>query len=271
MELEPTFLNSQHLNNDGVISSWHTNIYFQDNFIVDNWDFDKIIVLPPKFPGSLRFELELNFNDREPLANDTKYLKLFQQIKTTCVNGFRAIIEDKLNYSIEHVEDQNRPYSIVFNLNCNVCTVNKVQTLLEEPIKKFNHLGNEIKIVNLTKVKILADFYFHQATFNDLEYDDTVYQMIKSHMNEYLASLFLSQLEINFPICFSKYIREYLSANILEYPQISFILSNSSKLIPYLITILKNDNNFKTIFKILTYKSKKVKDNEEMFLKFLCD
>lgn len=142
--------------------------------------------------------------------------------------------------------------TIQLDLTCQLWNSGKVSTLLEKPVENRPHIKN------------LPQIYFVDTlrTFVDLTTtceQDQLLDQVLPQLNEYLGSLFLSQLEFRFPFVFSVAARKRFLAQEAAIGPISYALSNSSVLLPILTKLISDDTTATTAFQITKYSKSRIK------------
>lgn len=145
-----------------------------------------------------------------------------------------------LNYQVTFDVDKT---TITLNLSCMIFTQMKVKTLLEQPLSLQRHRPQTLRTVE--SVDITANFLIRDGE------NDEGWSSILNQSNEYLISLFVSQLEFQYPLVFSRDCRKRFLQQEKSLGPISYALTNSSSLIPNLIKIISDDNTATTSYQIV--------------------
>lgn len=106
-----------------------------------------------------------------------------------------------------------------------------------------------IEVETFNKVAITGTF--HEIVARKMNVMDIVNQC-----NEYLNSLFLSQLEFRLPLVFSYGARTRLKMHESSIGLVSKCLDNSQTVTPSIVKIISNDKTSTTVFQILDETSK---------------
>lgn len=124
-------------------------------------------------------------------------------------------------------------------LNCSIFTLMKFNTLFEQPMSSQSH--RQLQIETVTKLCVRADFHSNSHVGA---------QEITEQCNSYLASLFISQLEFQFPLVFSFEGRTRFLAHEKSLGPVSYALTNSSAMILKLIKMLSLDMTATTSYQL---------------------
>ncbi|CCD27059.1 Rec102p NDAI_0J01670 [Naumovozyma dairenensis CBS 421] len=236
IKLNTYCLKSHLASNTALISQWNTRIDIDNNGEGDLLG-DNVLILPPKCPTKLNILIKIKRNDIVLTKNDS----LLEEILSTFKKG-RNFWENLL-YDIEC--SINSDSYIQIQLTCKLWTSNKLLTLLENPISLRPHITAQPSLVFIRRVIIQAHFIHLDEEILDLS-------DIYFHFNEYFASLFISTLEFQFPLVFSNLARNRARWNESSLAPISYALTESSRLLPYMVQLVNNDTTATTAYQLLT-------------------
>lgn len=145
-----------------------------------------------------------------------------------------------LNYDHTFNKIEN---SLIIYLTCRQFTQAKLNKLFSEPIASQTH--NEYQLMSLEKIKINAEFHWQEPT--PLIINDFIDQL-----NEYIHSLFISQLEFQFPLVFNTTTRKKFLQHENTFGTISYsLVDGNSTMIPELILMINNDLTSTTCYQLL--------------------
>ncbi|CAR29548.1 hypothetical protein ZYGR_0AD02300 [Zygosaccharomyces rouxii] len=115
-------------------------------------------------------------------------------------------------------------------------------TLLAKPIEFRPHIKLPI-VAHCTDLKIDADFHHCPHLWSPVD--------VVSQLNEYLASLIVSQLEFQFPMVFSTIARNRFKSQETDIGPISYSLVYSSALIPITVQLIAGERTATTACQLL--------------------
>lgn len=142
--------------------------------------------------------------------------------------------------------------TIQLDLTCQVWNSEKISTLLQKPIENRQHMGNLPRVCFLKELRIDVEIRFSCEPY--LLIDEFLPQL-----NEYLCSLFISQLEFRFPFVFSATARKRFMSQESALGPISYALSNSSALLPILTKLISDDTTATTVYQVIKYRKSHTK------------
>ncbi|CCH61181.1 hypothetical protein TBLA_0E01210 [Henningerozyma blattae CBS 6284] len=235
IEFDPVCLKSKE-NGSILLSIWRTRCKGE----ITN---SEIFILPPVYPKFLIIKFKFYINDL-PSSYDFLY-----NIKCCFENG-KLFWEEQLSYTFNIAIDSNE---ITLKLGCKIWTAEKIATLIEQPSELLVYNNNSLtsKIDFVPQVEITVNF-IHESIL-ELELHSFVNQI-----NEYLASLFISQLEFRYPLVFSTVARKRFQMVESQIGPISYSLTESSALFPNIIQCIIKDKTSLTSYQIIgKFKRKK--------------
>ena len=217
-------------------------VHLESNEVVVQWDSeswcsssyggqlklelgDSKVVLPPMRPSSLLVEVMVYVNDLLLEVGGA----LYKQLQECFVRGSKSLWEEQLHY--DTISD-----GLSVHCSCKVWSGSKIDRLVAKD-----------DVVYLNRLVLVGRFYGC----------DIGIQTLVDICNEYFVSLFVSQLEWQYPLVFSIMKRDYLLTNLVNIGTLSFGLTSTDKLITPLINIVSNDNTLTTIHNVIQYKHKK--------------
>ncbi|KAM3162737.1 hypothetical protein ACU8KH_02997 [Lachancea thermotolerans] len=145
---------------------------------------DNSFVLPP-IQQPLRINFSFSFDGANPTC---AFLSSFVAALERC-NEFWT----DLNYTPSFEIPTN--CSVRIKLSCRIFSLMKTKNLLEQPLSTLKHMN--FHLMSVSTLNVSADFVGMAKSF-----EDALHQA-----NEYIVSLFLSQLEFQFPLVFSRICR----------------------------------------------------------------
>ncbi|EDO17106.1 hypothetical protein Kpol_1025p26 [Vanderwaltozyma polyspora DSM 70294] len=247
MEFNDTYLKSEQLNRQQLISCWKSSVEFNSD--IGPCDEGLALYLPSIEPNSLILEIDVHFNNRKLTRNEF----LFQQLELSMSKGL-YFWKEKLLYDCSLFIDEDNYNKLCLKLNCRIWNGNKISSLLQKPIEYKDHRKFLPKVYYLQKLEISSHF-FSQTQLDSVPIVDFV-----NTFNEFTTSLFLSQLEFRFPLVFSSTTRQLFRCQESELGPISYALSDSPALIPILISIISNNMIYTSIYQLVNPKKKITKD-----------
>ncbi|QEU59558.1 Rec102 [Kluyveromyces lactis] len=172
--------------------------------------------------------------------NGLQFDKIFQSF---CRSG---PFWEKLQYdsNFDLVSD-----SFLCELCCKQFGNMKRELLFDKPMSSKVHDPAAIEVESFDKVVIVANF--HQNPTKSIDILDIINQC-----NEYVNSLFISQLEFKLPLVFSPGTRNRLKMHEGSIGLVSKCLDNSQTVTPSIVKIISNDKTSTTVFQILSETSK---------------
>lgn len=141
---------------------------------------------------------------------------------------------------------------ITLNLQCKVWNSDKISSLLQKPAERRLHLKSIPQVHFLKRLRVQATLY----TPND----GPTANLIVPQLNEYLGSLFFSQLEFRYPFVFSMTARKRFLAQESSIGPISYALTNSSAILPVLTKLIGDDPTATTAHQLIAVGKRKPKD-----------
>ncbi|QLQ80485.1 hypothetical protein HG537_0D04850 [Torulaspora globosa] len=241
-----TGFDSTYLANESnqVISKWSSEVETESVSSAAIVDDTNTIFLPPMKPETLKFIF--NFRAVEgPGSCDIEQLAC--QIMVYLQNGVK--FWHQLFYELQFSSTGG---TIQLDLTCQVWNSEKVCTLLEKPIENRSHMRNLPHVSVLKGLRINVEMCFSCEPY--LLIDEFLPQL-----NEYLCSLFISQLEFRFPFVFSATARKRFMSQESALGPISYALSNSSALLPILIKLISDDTTATTVYQVMKYRKSQTK------------
>lgn len=130
---------------------------------------------------------------------------------------------------------------ICIELRCGIWFTNKVCDLLEKPLKTST---SEFTLSALHDVNITGRFLSGNNAV--VEPSDLV-----PHINEFFSCFLLSQLEMRFPLIFSKIARDRINKQAQDFGPICYNLNNTPSLFPHILKVISSDLTATTIFQLL--------------------
>lgn len=160
--------------------------------------------------------------------------------------------KEYLSYEVEFKLKRSTK-SICIYLSCDLWFNNKISTFLDYPLelecyKKTDSL--QIKFLNEIQIKAIFYKIIHKDKYFQKNEEVNVFE-IKNLLNQFFASLLISQLEFKFPLVFSSLVRKRIAIQEKYFAPISYSLTNSIKLIPIIIKIISDDRTSTTAFVLL--------------------
>lgn len=123
----------------------------------------------------------------------------------------------------------------------------KTKNLLEQPLSTLKHMN--FHLMSVSTLNVSADFVGMAKSF-----EDALHQA-----NEYIVSLFLSQLEFQFPLVFSRICRRRFLQQEASLGSVSYSLTGTPTMIPQLIKIISEDRTCTTCYHVLELSSNRRK------------
>ena len=145
--------------------------------------------------------------------------------------------EKALNYTVQYVSDDSK---LELFLTCNQFIPLKVEKLFAKPANLV--YAKEYRLAYLTRLIINCEFY---------GVSDTQEGTVLDHLNEFVTSLILSQLEFQFPFVFSRRGRRKFLEHEQSMGSLSYSLTGNNSLIPSVIEVMANDLTSTTVFELL--------------------
>lgn len=159
--------------------------------------------------------------------------------------GFWEDLQYDINKKPPFINDSNE---IELSLHCNLWNRSKVSVLLEAPLALRSYNDNLPSLGYFQKLEI-------NAHFTHLIEEPLEISFIKTHFNEFLSSLIISQLEFQYPLVFSNLTRKRFFWQEKDIGPVSYALTDSSSLLPTLVTLMNNDTTATTAYQLLECRS----------------
>ncbi|SCV05206.1 LANO_0H02388g1_1 [Lachancea nothofagi CBS 11611] len=212
-----------------LLSQWSSSVTLLNADLERSLDLDSI-VLPPR-QKSLQININLNYGDEDDLSSSQFTHEIIQSL-TNCSDFWHD-----LNYKPSF--QASSASCVEISLDCEIFTTMKTKSLLEQPLSILKHMN--ARLLTVTTVDVQAVFLGTSKSAPD----------IVKQCNEFLVSLFVSQLEFQFPLAFSRVCRSRFLQQEAFLGPISYALANSASMIPKLIKIISDDKTATTCYRIL--------------------
>lgn len=134
---------------------------------------------------------------------------------------------------------------LIVQLECQLWTQTKVNTLSDYQINEKHLSSTDVKINYLKQIKIVGQFNSNETT--EICIDKVVF-----HLREYLTSLMISQLEFKFPLIFSRVARKRIKEQESSFTVVSYAIKGNSTLFLKFLKMANNDKTASSIFQILS-------------------
>ncbi|SCU87067.1 LADA_0E01794g1_1 [Lachancea dasiensis] len=226
VDFEPIYLANRHRD---LFTRWTTVVSLSCDD-VDGTFNHSCIVLPPRH-RKLTMTIEFDLDDGE-LAIES----LLQEV-VAALSRSQAFWHD-LNYT-PHFATVSDRQSVQISLECHVFTNMKTKSLLEQPLSILKH--TDVRLFTVAALHIHADLLGRSVAAGD----------VVRHCNEYIVSLFMSQLEFQFPLAFSRTCRQRFLQQEAYLGSISYALTNSATMIPKLVKLISNDKTATMCYRLL--------------------
>ncbi|SCV03320.1 LAMI_0H07206g1_1 [Lachancea mirantina] len=216
--------------NETLLSKW-TCIACVSGRGKDDDDSSDPVYLPP-LQKPLKICITFDFGVAAPLLEQL----LLERIRaglTQC-----GVFWSDMGYD---VQIRTASHGIDIRLECRVFGVMKVRALLEQPLAHASHAAHHVSVASVDALHIACLF---------AGVDSAGSSAVLRHCNEYLVSLFLSQLEFQFPLVFSKWSRSRFSQQQRSLGPVSYALTGSTELIPQLIKIISRDTTATACYQV---------------------
>ncbi|QLL32227.1 hypothetical protein HG536_0C03960 [Torulaspora globosa] len=224
-----------------LISKWSSEVEAESGSSAAIFDDTSMIFLPPMKPETLKIIFDL-VSVEGPGSCDTEELAC--QLKVCLQNGLK--FWDQLFYELQFSSIGG---TIQLDLTCQVWNSEKACTLLQKPLENRPHVRNLPHVCVLKELRIDVDMCFSCEPY--LLIDEILLQL-----NEYLCSLFISQLEFRFPLVFSATARKRFMSQESALGPISYALTNSSALLPILTKLISDDTTATTVYQVMKYRKR---------------
>lgn len=178
------------------------------------------------------------------------YPKVFLQQLTSCLQEGISFWENQLLYETQISVSGN---VIELRLNCKVWNLDKVSTLLQNPVERRSHVKSLPKVQFLKELKVISTL----CTPCDILPST---KSVVPQLNEFLGSLFVSQLEFRYAFVFSVIARRKFLAQESSIGPISYALTNSSALLPLLTKLIGDDSTATSAYQLVSVGKKRSKD-----------
>ncbi|SCU97004.1 LAME_0F18184g1_1 [Lachancea meyersii CBS 8951] len=219
-----------------VVSQWNSSVSVLSSDFERSLDKDSI-VLPPRQKPLYAFELQL----------DIELFSSNESISSCLTQAFA----EGLNSCLEYWQDLNyratvqvmSEHCIRVSLECQIFSTMKTKNLLEQPLSIMKHMN--LRLVTVAGLKV-------QATF--IGASPPVPEAIRQ-CNVFLVSLFISQLEFQFPLAFSRVCRLRFIQQEASLGPVSYALTNSAIMVPRLVKIISDDRTATTCYRIIQISS----------------
>ncbi|KAL3231109.1 Uncharacterized protein RNJ44_00748 [Nakaseomyces bracarensis] len=163
---------------------------------------------------------------------------------------FDLTIWNQLSYDVSVLTNEI-DCSIQFQLICKIWTENKVTNLLIKPTDFRKHDANQPHIKLFKQIKCYA------SIVTDITNEKELAKNIRSHCNEFFASVLVSQLEFRYPFVFSMVARQRFQQQEHSIGPLSYALNGSSGLMPSLISLIEKEPTNTVAYQIVNYKRAK--------------
>lgn len=167
----------------------------------------------------------------------------------SCLRNGMAFWEEQLLYDTQISTYKG---SIELALKCKVWNSDKVSTLLQKPVERRSHMKSLPQVQFLKRLKVVVTLCCFCDTLLSTE-------AVVPQLNEFLGSLFVSQLEFRYPFVFSSATRTKFLAQESSIGPISYALASSSALLPLLTKLIEDDTTATTAYRLVSPHKKRSK------------
>lgn len=176
------------------------------------------------------------------LLNDDGLTQIQLDTLQNCAFNGKQFWEDQMLYDVKFNTDLKES-TITIDLNCKIWTAEKISALIQRPSDMTNYSKDNNKCEFLLQINIIGKIYTNLSPASQM------HQLI-SHINEYLSSLIISQLEFRYPLVFSIVARNRFKMIEKCIGPLSYALTKSSHLFPTIIKCIAKDTTSTTVYQI---------------------
>ncbi|AMD22356.1 HGR017Wp [Eremothecium sinecaudum] len=219
---------------ESIVSSWDCSVELTDS---KQHCFDlkeAVFILPP---NNAPLQILINF----VFGSERRSINCLEKVILPNIEFWHK----DLNYMME---SRIKGSSLILSLKCNHFNEMKVNKLFYKP--KSLQLSRDYHILFLPHVKIQAAFH---------STDDIDPKTVQNHLNEYVSSLLVSQLEFQFPLVFSKNCRNKFAQHERSMGSVACSLGGDCSLISNISEIISRDSTSTLIFQVLDNRQNKTK------------
>lgn len=139
----------------------------------------------------------------------------------------------------------NAKSDLIIELTCQLWTQTKIDRILDYQLSEKDLSDKNIKVNHLEKVNIIGEYYSNKKIESKLD-------NITHHLREYLTSLMVSQLELKFPLIFSRVARKRTKEQENSFTVVSYAIKGNSTLFLKFLRMTNRDRTASSIFQILS-------------------